>query len=81
MDTREPTVGATTRFTIQRSENANVVQYDVQLTPEGKLNPKEPIIAHWVMLGEERSKPGVSFAFGRSKNWAYRLRNWQSIRE
>jgi hypothetical protein len=40
-------------FTIQRSKNANVVQYDVQLTPEGKLNRKEPIIAYWIMLAED----------------------------
>ena len=40
-------------FAIQRSKNANVVQYDVQLTPGGKLDPKEPIIAYWVMLAED----------------------------
>jgi hypothetical protein len=40
-------------FTIHRSKNANVVQYDAQLTPEGKLNPKEPIIAYWIMLAED----------------------------
>jgi hypothetical protein len=43
-------------FTIQRSKNANVVQYDVQLTPEGKLDPREPIIAYWVMLAEDGRK-------------------------
>jgi hypothetical protein len=40
-------------FTIQRSKNANVVQYDVQLTPEGKLDPKEPITTYWIMLAED----------------------------
>lgn len=43
-------------FTIQRSKNANVVQYDVQLTPDGKLDPKEPVIAYWVMLAEDGRK-------------------------
>jgi hypothetical protein len=56
MGTREPTAGATKRFTIQRRKNANVVQYDVQLSPEGKIDPEEPIIAHWVMLAEDGRK-------------------------
>jgi len=43
-------------FTIQRSKNANVVQYDAQLTAAGKLNPKEPIIAYWIMLAEDGRK-------------------------
>jgi hypothetical protein len=43
-------------FAIQRSKNANVVQYDAQLTAAGKLNPKEPIIAYWIMLAEDGRK-------------------------
>ena len=43
-------------FTIQRSKNANIVQYDAQLTPDGKLDPKEPVIAYWVMLAEDGRK-------------------------
>ncbi len=37
-------------FVIERSTNKNVVQYDAQLTREGSLDPKEPVIAYWVML-------------------------------
>lgn len=43
-------------FTIQRSKNVNIVQYDAQLTPEGKLDPKEPVIAYWIMLAEDGRK-------------------------
>lgn len=43
-------------FTIERSKNANIVQYDAQLTPEGKLDPKEPIISYWVMLAKDGRK-------------------------
>jgi len=43
-------------FTIHRSKNANVVQYDARLTPGGKLNPKEPVIAYWIMLAEDGRK-------------------------
>jgi len=43
-------------FTIQRSKNVNIVQYDAQLTPAGKLDPKEPVIAYWIMLAEDGRK-------------------------
>ena len=39
-------------FIIERSKNANVVHYDARLTADGKLDPKEPVIAYWVMLAE-----------------------------
>jgi hypothetical protein len=39
-------------FIIERSKNANVVHYDAQLTADGKLDPKEPVIAYWVMVAE-----------------------------
>ncbi len=37
-------------FILERSKNANVVHYDARLTADGKLNPKEPVIAYWVTL-------------------------------
>jgi hypothetical protein len=39
-------------FVIERSKNANVVHYDAQLTADGKLDPKEPVVAYWVMVAE-----------------------------
>jgi hypothetical protein len=40
-------------FIIERSKNANVLHYDARLTADGKLDPKEPVIAYWVMLAED----------------------------
>ena len=40
-------------FIIERSKNANVVHYDARLTADGKLDPKEPVIAYWVMFAED----------------------------
>ena len=40
-------------FIIERSKNANVVHYDARLDADGKLNPKEPVIAYWIMLAED----------------------------
>ena len=43
-------------FKLGRSKNANIVQYDVQLTSNGKLHPKEPVIAYWIRLAEDGRK-------------------------
>jgi Domain of unknown function (DUF4833) len=40
-------------FTIERSINANVVHYDAKITPDGRLDSREPIVAYWVMAAED----------------------------
>lgn len=40
-------------FTIERSTNANVVHYDAEIGKDGALNPKEPVVAYWVMAAED----------------------------
>jgi len=55
-------------FVIERSKNANVVQYDVQLTADGKLHPREPVIAYWIRYAKDGQKKGLSFA---QRRWAY----------
>ncbi|MCX5683455.1 MAG: DUF4833 domain-containing protein [Planctomycetota bacterium] len=40
-------------FIIERSKNANTVHYDARLTADGNLDPKEPVIAYYVMLAED----------------------------
>jgi hypothetical protein len=40
-------------FIIERSKNANTVHYDARLTADGKLDPREPVIAYYVMLAED----------------------------
>ena len=37
-------------FKIERSKNANIVQYDAQVGPDGKLLKKEPVVAYWIRL-------------------------------
>ena len=48
-------------FIIERSKNANVVHYDARLTADGKLDPKEPVIAYWVMLAEDGRREELSW--------------------
>lgn len=40
-------------FRIERSKNANIVQYDVQLTQEGEFYHEAPIIAYWIRLAKD----------------------------
>lgn len=56
-------------FRIERSKNANIIQYDAQIGPDGKLDSKQPIVAYWVRLAEEGQVKPLSwlqrkFAFG-----------------
>ena len=40
-------------FHIERNKNANIVQYDAQLTEEGQLKSKDPVVAYWIRLANE----------------------------
>ena len=48
-------------FIIERSKNANVVHYDARLTADGKLDPKEPVIAYWVMRAEDGQREELNW--------------------
>jgi hypothetical protein len=48
-------------FIIERSKNANVVRYDARLTADGKLDPKEPVIAYWVLSAEDGRREELSW--------------------
>jgi hypothetical protein len=56
-------------FKIERSKNANIVQYDAQVSPDGKLLKKEPVAAYWIRLAEQGQVEKLSwiqrtFAYG-----------------
>jgi len=57
-----------TLFIVERSTNANVIHYDVNLTSKGAIDPKEPVIAYWVMLAENGRRQELS---ALEKNLAY----------
>lgn len=40
-------------FHIERNKNANIVQYDAQVEPNGKLVSKEPVVGYWIRLANE----------------------------
>ena len=39
-------------FKIERSKNANIIQYDAQIGTDSRLYEKEPVIGYWVRLAE-----------------------------
>lgn len=56
-------------FKIERSKNANIIQYDAQVGADGELYRKEPVVAYWIRLAkqgqiEELSWLQKTFAFG-----------------
>lgn len=56
-------------FHIERSKNANIVQYDARVSPDGTLNPKDPVIAYWIRHAEQGQREKLSwvqrtFAYG-----------------
>lgn len=40
-------------FVIERSSNKNQVHYDANLSPDGQIDPNQPIQAYWVMAAQD----------------------------
>ena len=56
-------------FWIERSKNANIIQYDARILPNGRLSPRNTVVAYWVRLAEQGQIEELSwmqevFAFG-----------------
>jgi Domain of unknown function (DUF4833) len=49
-------VGDCPLFTIERSKNANVIRYDIRLTPERTPDPERPVIGYWLRMAEDGRK-------------------------
>jgi hypothetical protein len=61
--------GRQSLFKIERSKNANIIQYDAQIGPDGKLYKREPIIGYWIRLADQGQVQELNwiqrkFAFG-----------------
>jgi len=56
-------------FHIERSKNANIVQYDAQVEPDGTLKKRKPVVVYWIRLAEQGQEKKLSwiqrvFAYG-----------------
>ena len=58
-------------FKIERNKNANIVQYDVQIGPDGKLERNRPIVVYWIRLAEQGQIKKLSWI---QKTFAYGFR-------
>ncbi len=47
-------------FNIERSQNANIVQYDVVLREDGSLNRDDPVISYWIRKAEDGRRQQLS---------------------
>ena len=55
-------------FTIAGSTNANLVQYDARVLSSGALDPKQPVVAYWIMLAQDGRHAELT---GTEKRMAY----------
>jgi len=55
-------------FYIERSKNSNIVQYDAQVGPDGKLLKKDPVIAYWIRHNEQGQEQKLNWL---QRNFAY----------
>ena len=71
-------------FVIERSKNANIVQYDARLTADGLLDPDQPVEVYWLLRAEDGRREelskigriGYGFSIKREpagKSWAMTL--------
>ena len=50
---------------IERSKNANIVNYDAVLTDEGKINETNPVDAYWLLYAEKNGEREELSAFDK----------------
>jgi len=60
-------------FTIEKSSNANRVQYEAHLKPDGHIDPQQPVVAYWVMAAEDGRRQELSF-LEKAKAYGFTLR-------
>lgn len=48
-------------FRIERSTNANVVVYQANRTADGRLDPRDPVRAEWIMRAEDGRREPLTF--------------------
>ncbi len=60
-------------FTIEKSSNANRVQYEARLTADGHIDPHQPVVAYWIMAAENGRRQELNL-LERAKAYGFTLR-------
>lgn len=59
-------------FTIEKSSNANRVQYEARVTPDGHIDPHQPVVAYWIMAAENGRRQELNI-LERAKAYGFTL--------
>jgi hypothetical protein len=59
-------------FTIEKSSNANRVQYEARVMADGHLDPKQPVVAYWIMAAENGRRQELNL-LERAKAYGFTL--------
>jgi hypothetical protein len=65
-------------FIVERSKNTNVVHYDAQFADDGNLDPKEPVVAYWILLAEDGRRKKLSW-IERKKAYGFTIESDQPV--
>lgn len=65
-------------FIIEHSKNANVVHYDARLTSDGKLDPREPVSAYWIMRAEDGRREPLNW-MEKEKGYGFNIKPDASV--
>jgi hypothetical protein len=59
-------------FTIEKSSNANRVQYDARMRADGHIDPNQPVVAYWIMGAENGRRQELNI-LERAKAYGFTL--------
>jgi hypothetical protein len=59
-------------FTIEKSSNANRVQYEARVTADGHIDPHQPVVAYWIMAAENGRRQELNI-LERAKAYGFTL--------
>ena len=60
-------------FTIEKSSNANRVQYEARVMADGHIDPRQPVVAYWIMAAENGRRQELNI-LERAKAYGFTLR-------
>ena len=59
-------------FTIEKSSNANRVQYEARVMADGHIDPNQPVVAYWIMAAENGRRQELNI-LERAKAYGFTL--------
>src|SRR5712691_8772387 len=60
-------------FLIERTTNANVIHYEAKVAGDGRLDPRQPVIAYWIMAAEDGRRQELNI-LERTRAYGFTIR-------